>query len=90
MSAAAWDNSATSVLQMLLHSTDPQETGLLLVVNGGINERTVTLPGGSDAAYELLWNSADEWPGEPGPRRGPSPIALAPTTIQVWGCPTPA
>ena len=90
MSAAAWDNSATSVLQMLLHSTDPQETGLLLVVNGGINERTVTLPGGADAAYELLWNSADEWPGEPGPRRGPSPIAVAPTTIQVWGCPTPA
>ena len=71
MSAAAWDNSAPSVLQMLLHST-------------------VTLPGGADAAYELLWNSADEWPGEPGPRRGPSPIAVAPTTIQVWGCPTPA
>ncbi len=60
-----WEDPATRTLQMLLNGTCFDHDSVLVVLHGGEagTVRLPTLP--SLAAYELLWDSTDERPGDP-------------------------
>ncbi|GAA1892858.1 glycogen debranching protein GlgX [Lapillicoccus jejuensis] len=66
MTDGAWGDPGTRTLQLLLDGTWLGEESVLLVLHGGAQDTTLTLPRPpAGASYRLVWDSAWERPGDP-------------------------
>ena len=80
-----WTRPGERVLQMFVAGAWLGVHSALLVVNGTRDDVEVTLPAPAGiTAYQLLWDSAEERPGEAGAPRPPGPALLAATTLQLY------
>jgi isoamylase len=71
-----WDDPHTRTLAMHLDGSSQDATSLYVILNGEAADALVTLPAlGWVAAFELLWDSADERPVP-----GASPVRPGTTT----------
>ncbi len=85
MTTTAWADPAQRTLQMLLNGAWRGEESLLVVLHGGIGEATVTLPAPQGLmAYELLWDSALDRPGDPRPVPRHEEQVLASASLRVY------
>ena len=66
MNSGGWEDPRTRTLQMLLNGAWIGHRSLLIVMHGAAEEGKVRLPEVPGiAAYELLWDSAHDRPGDP-------------------------
>jgi glycogen operon protein len=81
-----WDGPAVAVLQGLYNGAAISERSVLLVVNGSAGAVDVTLPTAPGAAaYEKLWDSADERPTPPGPPVAAGDfVTMRAASMHVW------
>jgi glycogen operon protein len=81
MTDAVWTDPSVRTLAMYLDGAELGERSVLVLVHGGANPATVTLPVPPGlSAYELLWDSAWERPQRPSvvdPSAGPVDMAAA-------------
>ncbi|WP_270886626.1 glycogen debranching protein GlgX [Pedococcus sp. 5OH_020] len=85
MGNGRWEDPATRTLMMFLNGAWMGEGSLLLVLNGDMRAVTVTLPRPPGlTAYQLLWDSTDETPGEPEGKVAPGTIEMGPCSLQVY------
>jgi isoamylase len=86
MGPSDWSDSERRTVQLYVNGAWIGERSVLLVLHGGIEDATVTLPTLPDVnAYELLWDSAWEHPAGQGYRSDPLPVTVGATSLQVWG-----
>jgi glycogen operon protein len=70
---------------MLLNGAWIGHTSLLVVLHGGAEPATVTLPSVPGlTAYELLWDSTDEHPQAAALPQPPGPVEVGPASIRVY------
>lgn len=81
-----WDGPAEHVLQALYNGLWHDQQSVLVVVNGAAEAVDVTLPTApGTAAYELVWDSSDARPSEPGaPVPAGSRLPMGPASMRVW------
>jgi glycogen operon protein len=80
-----WEDPSTRTLLMLLNGAWIGHESLLVLLHGGAQAATVTLPTVPGlTAYELLWDSTDERPGDPGCPLPPGPVEVGPACIRVY------
>jgi glycogen operon protein len=85
MANGRWEDASTRTLQMLLNGARRGSESLLRVFHGGADDATVTLPTVPGlTAYQLLWDSALEVPGEPGPPTPPGPVVVSAASLRVY------
>jgi glycogen operon protein len=86
-----WDGPAVDALQALFNGARLGHRSTLVQLNGSAWAAEVTLPrapGG--AAYELLWDSADERPAPRGPLvAAGAEVTMGPSTMRVWSTTDP-
>jgi glycogen operon protein len=81
-----WDGPASTVLQALYEGARISQQSVLVVVNGAAHPAEVTLPKAPGAAaYDLLWDSADDRPAPPGdPVPAGTTITMVAASMRVW------
>ncbi|AXG13882.1 glycogen debranching enzyme GlgX [Intrasporangium calvum] len=81
-----WDGPAVDALQVLFNGAVVGHRSVLLSLNGSAWAAELTLPAApGSAAYELLWDSADERPGTRGPRvAAGSEFTMSASSLRVW------
>jgi len=81
-----WDGPAEHVLQALYNGLWHDQQSVLVVVNGAATAADVTLPAApGTAAYELVWDSSDARPSEPGaPVAAGTTLTMGPASMRVW------
>jgi glycogen operon protein len=85
MHNGGWEDPSTRTLQMLLNGAWIGHVSLLVVLHGGAQRATVTLPEVPGlTAYRLLWDSTDERPGRTQRPVAPGPVDVGPASIRVY------
>jgi isoamylase len=85
MQNGRWEDPATRTLLMHLNGACLGTTSLLIVLHGEEAAGTVRLPDAPGlTAYELLWDSTDERPGDAGPPCAPGPVEVGPSCLRVY------
>jgi isoamylase len=85
MHNGGWEDPRTRTLLMLLNGAWIGHRSVLVVFHGGPAEAKVTLPAAPGlTAYELLWDSTQERPDEPGPPVPPGVVSVGASSIQVY------
>ncbi|MBW8732252.1 MAG: glycogen debranching enzyme GlgX, partial [Terrabacter sp.] len=81
-----WDGPATHVLQALYDGARLSQRSVLIVVNGSAHPVEVTLPTAPGAAaFELLWDSAEERPAPPSDAVDAGvPVMMGAGSMRVW------
>ncbi|WP_256792580.1 glycogen debranching protein GlgX [Terrabacter sp. Ter38] len=81
-----WDGPAAHVLQGLYDGARLSQRSVLIVVNGSAHPVEVTLPTAPGAAaYELLWDSAEERPAPPSDAVDAGvPVMMGAASMRVW------
>jgi isoamylase len=84
MENGRWEDPATRTVQLVLNGAWIGHTSVLVVLHGG-GAGKVTLPEVPGlTAYELLWDSTDERPRDPGLATPPGPVEIGPTCVRVY------
>ena len=86
-----WDGPAVDALQALFNGAWQGHRSVLLQVNGSAWAAEVTLPSApGSAAYDLLWDSAQERPTPPGPSvPAGTDVTLSPSSMRLWSVQDP-
>jgi glycogen operon protein len=72
-------------LQMVLNGRWLGERSALLLVHGGVEDTTLTLPTVPGlTAYQLMWDSAWERPQPPGEPQPPGPVAVSGSSMRLY------
>ena len=85
-----WEGRGLRTLSMLIGAHRPQDSDILVVVNGAIHDAQVTLPDVSGRrTMRLLWDSTwEQDPGEPQVRFPGTQVCAGPSSLQVWASET--
>jgi glycogen operon protein len=90
MDNGQWEDPSTRTLLMLLNGAWIGHQSLLVLMHGGTEPITATLPTVPGIeSYQLLWDSTDEAPGAPGPPVEPGEVTVGPSSIRVYGVADP-
>ncbi|MEI2764794.1 MAG: glycogen debranching protein GlgX [Dermatophilaceae bacterium] len=85
MTTLQWADPGQRTVSMLLNGAWRGVESLLVVIHGDPTEAVVTLPRPPGlTAYELVWDSAMERPGEPTSVALAEPVVMHPTSIRVY------
>jgi glycogen operon protein len=85
MANGQWEDPATRTLLMLLNGAWIGHQSLLILLHGGTEPATATLPTVPGiTTYRLLWDSTDEAPADPGEPVEPGEVKVGPSSIQIY------
>ncbi|WP_353510620.1 glycogen debranching protein GlgX [Intrasporangium sp.] len=86
-----WDGLAVDALQALFNGAWQGHRSVLLQVNGSAWAAEVTLPSApGSAAYDLLWDSAQERPAARGPSvPAGTDVTMSPSSMRLWSAHDP-
>ncbi len=80
-----WADPSAMTLQMVLNGRWLGERSAVLVLHGGVEDTTVTLPAFPRVtAYQLMWDSAWERPQPPGDPQPPGPVPMAGSSMRLY------
>jgi glycogen operon protein len=85
MDNGRWEDPSSRTLQMLLDGAWIHEQSILIVLHGGPTELEVRLPAVPGlTAYQLLWDSSREVPGEAGDPEAPGVVRVGASSMRVY------
>ena len=80
-----WADPSAMTLQMVLNGRWLGERSALLVLHGGVQDTTLTLPTVPGlTAYQLMWDSAWERPQPPGEPQPVGPVAMSGSSMRLY------